>query len=147
MENPYSAPHQTNSIDDKSSDVALGKLLVIAVIAFVIVMSLTVIVMNNVVKGHAKLPTQAVRLGLEVLLVVCLYNGYSWARYVMVVLFGLGGIFGLAVLSMMGAEGGFLGKAILGVLGIGYMACAIILAAVPSVGQFMESQRQKRGAM
>ena len=105
--------------------------------------SLLTILLFNLLSGSQKLPAQVVRFLLTIGLAVCLYRGQSWARYLMVFLFGLAAIMSLFALPSVMANAHPVMIAYLVVMIGGYAASAISLVALPSVGKFMMHQRNR----
>jgi hypothetical protein len=122
-----------------SKETKRGRIIVMAIMVATIALSLANIALFNAIVGQEKLPEQTVRLGLTVLLMFFLYTGYSFARWIAVVLFGLGGL--LAILGgtrlVSWTPLGFL----MILLGVVYAASAIALAASSSVKAFLQAQR------
>lgn len=69
--------------------IALGRTILIVLIALALLATLTVIAFTLLVAGPGRLPVQIVRFVLTAALLSCVYAGYPWARWLTVVLFGL----------------------------------------------------------
>jgi hypothetical protein len=79
--------------------------------------------------GTGKLPSQMVRLLIEVLLLVSLYRERQWARWILIVLSALGGIFGLY--SLFGNLANFnLAFLFLGCTSVFYLFIAVYLGFI-----------------
>jgi hypothetical protein len=115
---------------------ARGRQLVIAVIAISIGASLLSTVLTASTLGTQRIGRDAIRLILNILLCISLYQGKNWARWVVGVLMAIGGIAGilggLALLS--GTPLAF----ILILMGIAYFVCVYILFFVPSVKAYFQ---------
>jgi hypothetical protein len=142
--NPYESPTTRTFEADSRADAAVrsGRVIVICVIAFATGFSLMTIVLFNVVFGSQRLPAQLVRFALTVGLAICIYNGQSWARYVMAVLFAMAVLYSLVVFPAILNNANALELACFVVMMVGYAASAVALIAIPSVGRFMEHQRR-----
>lgn len=120
-----------------------GRWLVLAIIVASLSLSLLAIAAFNISGGPERLPRQIVRFFLTVGLCVFLYRGANWARWVAGILFALGGlgslIGGVAVLttSMAGL--------LLFVMGLVYLASALILLFVPAVRAYFGVGNTKAG--
>ena len=115
---------------------ATGRRLVVAVMVATIAMSVLVIATFNAVQGPDRLPQQIVRFLLTVALCVFLYRGAGWARWVATVLYGLTGLWSLALgfTRLAAAKPGIQMIA----FGAIYAACASVLLFVPSVREHFE---------
>jgi hypothetical protein len=111
-----------------------GRRLVLAVIVATLTLEVLAIVAFNTVQGPQSLPQQIVRFFLTVGLCVFLYRGANWARWVAGILYALGGlgslVGGVATLTTTMAGLGLL------IMGIVYVASAVILFFVPTVRAF-----------
>ena len=109
----------------------MGQRIVIAVILAIVGLSLLTIVSFTSFRGTERLPQQIVRFLLTIALCYFLYRGANWARWVTVVLCGLGGpaavLSGVALLPL-----GFPGVLLIA-MGLTYIVCAGILLFAPSV--------------
>ena len=141
MDNLYEPTDVSTHGDEQL--VGRGRFVVLCVIGFVVMFSLLTILLFNLLSGSQKLPAQVVRFLLTIGLAVCLYRGQSWARYLMVFLFGLAAIMSLFAPPSVMASAHPVMIAYLVVMIGGYAASAISLVALPSVGKFMMHQRNR----
>jgi len=111
--------------------VESGRRLVLLVIVISLTFSVLVIVTFNILLGPENLPQQIVRFLLTVGLCAFLYKGANWARWVASILFGLAGLQGLigGLVALSTSTAGLL----LIVMGLVYVASAIVLLFIPAV--------------
>lgn len=122
--------------------VRRGGTYVIAMIAFSILFSLLVIVLNALT-NPAALPTALGRTLLSIFLWWMLYKGHYWARLLYIILAGLGGVLG--VVSGLGLiSTTLLGAFILLTFGAGYLWVAGMLLFSASVNAFLTSGRREK---
>lgn len=119
-----------------------GRQLVIGVIAACLFISIVTIGFSNFAAGPQQLPQQAIRLLLTILLCALLYQGRNWVRWVLGILFLLGGlgslVGGLALLPIPWVA------ATLFVMAIVYLICGSILLFSSNVRVFLAHQRTHR---
>ena len=123
-------------MNDQQSYVR-GKWLVLGITALVLGIAVWVVVYYIMVRGTDRLIVQSLRLALEVALFRQLYRGYPWARWIIVVLFGVGGIFGLL---KMGTQL----RWSMGLMTLTYLSSAILLTISPSIAVFLAEQERRR---
>lgn len=126
-----------------NSSTQKGQTLVISVIAIVILVSLL-----NLVGMAAIAPTQntakdGVRLVLTVSMCMFLYQGYGWARWVLGVLLGLGGLVAIPG-ALLVLTTSFFGALWILAIGVLYLGCAWVLLRSPEIKAFLAAQRAKR---
>ncbi len=125
-----------------------GKRIVIGIIAIILLIGVATIVGSIILYGvngdigFATLKTVSglIRLLLEIGILFCLYKGHNWARWLLVVFLGLGGIISLyfviplfTIISVFGV--------IYLILGTLYIAMCINLIVSKAVKAFMTYQR------
>ncbi|MGI8982608.1 MAG: hypothetical protein ACR2FY_25530 [Pirellulaceae bacterium] len=94
----HGAPVPENqSFSLESGKVQRGRLIVITVIAAVLFLSISILIVGALQSTTS--PFAIVRLALTIGLCVMLWRGHSWARWLAAVLFGLGGVAGILVLT------------------------------------------------
>ena len=114
-----------------------GKWLVLGIGALLLGISVWVSVYYVMVRGTDRLLVQALRFSLEVALLWQLYRGHAWARWLTVVLFGIGGMLGLVGI---GARLHWLTVS----MTVTYLTSAILLAISPSIVAFLTEQERRR---
>jgi hypothetical protein len=114
-----------------------GKWMVLAIGAALLGISVWVTVYYVMVRGTDRIIVQSLRFALEVALLWQLYRGHAWARWVMVVLFGIGG-----VLGVVGMGSRLSPLAVL--MPLAYLSSAILLAISPSIATFLTEQERRR---
>ena len=119
-----------------------GRGLVITVISATIALSVVAIVVYLITMGPKNLAQQIVRLILTVVLCVFLYRGASWARWVTIILFLLGGI--LLIPSAIAALHIGAGAYMLFAMGAVYFASAAILLFAPAVRTYFSKGKDKQ---
>ncbi len=120
-----------------------GRRLVLAVIVASLTISVLVIVAFNLGRGPERLPQQIVRFLLTVGLCVFLHRGANWARWVAGILFAFGGVGSL--LGGLSALSTSMGGLLLLVMGLVYLACAVVLFFVPRVRAYFGAGNAKTG--
>jgi hypothetical protein len=89
------------------------------------------------VEGTGRLPAQIVRFFLTVGLMWWLYRGSAIAKWIVIILFGFAGLFGLLVFLNGNRLAGVVGSKI----GTFYLALITPLITSPAVDAFLEYQR------
>jgi hypothetical protein len=145
---PAHAAESTGGVPDDpapllAADVRRGQVMVVCIIVFFLAISIAVAVLRIRVLGRQPLiAANPIRILLEVALAVCLYLGYTWARYV------TASILGVATLVLL-AHVPTLREAPVGVtvcflvVTLGFGCSAIALAKSQDIRDFMEHQRRK----
>ena len=134
-----SAPASLPTLDE--GKVARGRAIVVGISIFLIAMAAVTVAIHGVLAGHG-LINQLVRFAMVTVLCFLLYRGFDWVRYAMAFLFGLGGVMGLLALpAAMETSSGML-VALVAMMSIGYVVCAIMLAVSRNITQFMIHQRR-----
>lgn len=121
-----------------------GRSLVLAVIVASLSLSVLVIVAFNIGRGPERLPQQIVRFFLTVGLCVILYRGANWARWVAGILFALGGL-GSLIGGVASLSTSIMAGLLLVVMGLVYLASAVILLFVPAVRAYFGVGNAKAG--
>jgi hypothetical protein len=119
-----------------------GKNIVITLIVIVLlfeVISDVSVISIYVARGKANLASSELiqditRLILTILLMYFLYKGHSWAKWITVVLFMIGGLLGLV--SMLSSF-----NVIILLLSLVYIAVGVIMITSSSVNEFLRYQR------
>jgi len=123
----------SKGVTGMSTELVAGRRLVLAIIIVNLSLSALIIIAHNITVGGA-LPRQIVRFALTVGLFVFLYQGYNWARWVVIVLLGIGGL--LALRNALVLETGLFGLLVLVVPASVYLASAGVLLFVPTVRSY-----------
>jgi len=82
------------------------------------------------------------RLALSVILYTLFYQGYNFARLIMIVLFGIAGLFGIISGIKLLNESWL--AVILIFIGVVYISVSVMLLKIKSIKVFQEYQREKR---
>jgi hypothetical protein len=125
-----------------------GKRIVIGIIAIILSINVATIVSTMLVYvqidsiGFAALNSVKglIRLLLEIGILFCLYKGHNWARWLLVILLGLGGLISLYIAIPLFNAIDVFGVIYL-MLGIIYIAIFIILIVSKAIKAFMTYQR------
>lgn len=120
-----------------NESIEAGRKLVVTVAAVAIAISFLTVTFN-VVRDPDRLPQQLVPFGLTLGLCAYLVRGRSWARWISVLLFLIGGIG--AVLVSLGLFGKSMGAWAMLTMGVAYLYCTLELSS-PSVRAFFGSSR------
>ncbi len=120
-----------------SNDAGRGRKIVLTIIGATLVISALVIIRSNLLTGPHRLPQQVVRFILTVLLAFFLYRGANWARWLLVILYGLGGVGSLGLALFADTGMGLL----LVVMGVCYVFSAGALVSSSAVAAFLAQQR------
>jgi hypothetical protein len=118
-------------------DERQGRRTVIAIAAATLIISAITIGTYVVVKGPDRLPSQVVRFVLTVGLMLWLYRGSAVAKWIVIVLFGMAGLFGLLAF----VAGNRLAATVGAKIGALYLALITPLLTSPAVDAFLRSQR------
>lgn len=129
-----------------SQQARTGRIIVLTVLVLTVVMSAGMITLTNLMRGPDRIGQEAVRFLLTILLCVLVYQGKGWARWVYAALLGLGGLFALVSAVPLAAMAP-VGALLVAAIGVVYLACAITLAAVPSVRAYFAERRAQRAAL
>lgn len=124
-----------------SGSAAEGKRIVVRVAIIAIVLTLLPTLTLDIALGGMRLPIASLRLVFTLLLCFFLIRGWSWARAVSIVVFGILGVASLAFsLTFPGTSPGALA---LVVSGAAYLYCVGMLVASEPVREFFAARRSK----
>jgi peptidoglycan/LPS O-acetylase OafA/YrhL len=119
-------------------DSTTGRSLVMVVVFATLALSITVMAMTNSAFEPDRVTTSVIRLLIQVGLCFALLNGANWARWLMAILYAIGGVGALA--SGLSIGPGNIGGMMLLVMAMVYLGSFVILAFVPSVNDFYSSR-------
>ena len=122
-----------------SDRIERGRLIVIGYIVALLTISFCVIAFYVLVIGPQKLPAQVIRFALTLALCIGLYHGSSVAKWILIVLLGLGGLLALVPV----ATGDPFAIALGLILAVVYLSFAVVMLASKSVKAFLVHQRGK----
>jgi hypothetical protein len=92
--------------------------------------------------GTNKFPQQIVRSIILALLLLMLYRGHRWARYISALCLGIGGLLGVVLFAKVLFAG--IPSVDLLAMAAGYTWSAVALFSFSSVGEFQRYQRARR---
>jgi len=120
-----------------TTNVQKGRLIVIGIVVTTLGIDAALILLSLAFRGMDPLGTQVVRFVLTSLLMWGLYRGNGVARWIAIVLFGLGGLFGLSTVLQNDLVAGAVGVT----MGTVFLTIAGILLASKDVKAFREHQQ------
>ena len=128
-------------VREMSDQANTGRKIVITIIFATVGISLLVIITRNLLIGPQKLPQDVVRFIYTIVLAFFLYRGAGWARWVVVNLYGLGGIFGIVGGMMLLATSRW--ALLLVVMGVIYFLSAGVVLFSHAVKVFLAPQKDR----
>ena len=128
-------------VREMSDQANTGRKIVITIIFATVGISLLVIITRNLLIGPQKLPQDVVRFIYTIVLAFFLYRGAGWARWVVVNLYGLGGIFGIVGGMMLLATSRW--ALLLVVMGVIYFLSAGVVLFSRAVKVFLAPQKDR----
>ncbi|MFK7803188.1 MAG: hypothetical protein AB8G95_16260 [Anaerolineae bacterium] len=109
-----------------------GQKAVLWIVVVTVLISVLVIVVNNIVVGSDNIVQQVIRLTISIGLSYALYVGSNWARWAWIILYTLGGLIGLFGGFVMLISSPFLGILTI-FMGIVYITASALLFTMPDV--------------
>jgi len=119
-----------------------GRRLVLVAAAIMILVSAGTILTYNMALGQQQLISQVIRFILTVVLVIYLFKGYAWARWVSVVLLSLASLGGIvAGISLIPSKPA---ARLLVAMGVLYLVCLGVLAFSGDVAEYFRQKTELR---
>jgi hypothetical protein len=122
-----------------NTQIRTGRIIVLSILIGCLVLSLSTIVLTNLISGAEQLIAQTIRFVLTLLLCIVVYQGKVWARWVLSILLLIGGVFALS--SGVGLLAVSPIALVLVVMGLVYLAGFASLLFLPHTRAFFAYQR------